>query len=69
MKSREFPHLAGRRECLAFAHTVARTVFALIRATISSWIEGGGAMSLPDIFDQAARVTQLTKVSSNDICH
>lgn len=38
------------------AYTIAGTVFALIRASISSWVEGEAAMSLPELFDQAASV-------------
>ncbi|MFB9984218.1 TetR/AcrR family transcriptional regulator [Mesorhizobium kowhaii] len=41
------------------AYTVSGTVFALIRATISSWVEGREGMSLPDIFDQAATVVHF----------
>ncbi|MBR1268635.1 TetR/AcrR family transcriptional regulator [Bradyrhizobium sp. AUGA SZCCT0222] len=54
---------SGRRAPMPgiVAYTVAGTVFGLIRATISSWIEGGGAKSLPDIFDQAARLVQFDK--------
>ena len=54
---------SGRRAPMPpiVAHTVAATVFALIRATISSWMEGGGAMSLADIFDQATTVVQFDK--------
>ncbi|WP_349434472.1 TetR/AcrR family transcriptional regulator [Pararhizobium sp. A13] len=36
------------------AYTIAGTVFALIRASISSWVEGGAEMSLAALFDQAA---------------
>lgn len=41
------------------AYTIAGTVFALIRASISSWVEGGAAMSLPDFFDRAASIVQF----------
>jgi AcrR family transcriptional regulator len=41
------------------AYTIAGTVFALIRASINSWVEGGAAMSLPDLFDRAARVVHF----------
>ena len=43
------------------AHVIAGTVFALIRATISTWAEGGAGLSLPDIFDQAAGVVYFNK--------
>jgi AcrR family transcriptional regulator len=36
------------------AYTIAGTVFALIRASINSWVERGAATSLPDLFDRAA---------------
>jgi AcrR family transcriptional regulator len=38
------------------AYTISGTAFALIRASISSWVEGGAAMSLPALFDQAAGI-------------
>ncbi|MFD1981633.1 TetR/AcrR family transcriptional regulator [Mesorhizobium newzealandense] len=41
------------------AYTVSGTVFALIRATISSWVEGSARTSLPDIFDRAATVVHF----------
>ncbi|CAN7411611.1 TetR/AcrR family transcriptional regulator [Pararhizobium sp. LjRoot238] len=41
------------------AYTIAGTVFALIRATISSWVEEAAGVSLPDIFDQAASVVHF----------
>ncbi len=43
------------------AYTIAGTVFAFIRATINSWVEGGAAMSLPVLFDQAAGVVHFQK--------
>ncbi len=42
-------------------YAITGTVFALIRATISSWVEGGAEMSLPVIFDQAANVVYFNK--------
>ena len=43
------------------AHVVAGTVFALIRATISTWAEGGAGVSLPVVFDQAASIVYFNK--------
>lgn len=41
------------------AYTVAGTVFALIRASINSWVDGGAAMSLTDLFDRAAGIVHF----------
>lgn len=41
------------------AAAVAATVFALIRATITSWLEGNEGTSLPNVFDQAVRVVHF----------
>ena len=43
------------------AYTISGTVFALIRATINSWVDGKAGMALPAIFDQAASVVQFDK--------
>ncbi|MBB4253085.1 MULTISPECIES: TetR/AcrR family transcriptional regulator [Rhizobium] len=41
------------------AYTIAGTVFALIRASINSWVDGGAAMSLADLFDRAAGIVHF----------
>lgn len=43
------------------AYTISGTVFALIRATLNSWVDGGAGMSLTNIFDQAASVVHFDK--------
>ncbi|WP_095198487.1 TetR/AcrR family transcriptional regulator [Mesorhizobium carmichaelinearum] len=47
------------------AYTVSGTVFALVRATISSWVEGRARTSLPDIFDTAASIVHFEENVTN----
>lgn len=43
------------------AYTIAGTVFALIRASISSWVEGRAEMPLTGIFDHAVTIVHFDK--------